>query len=143
MKLENINFQHEISVEEYNRLRESVEFIRIQPKRAECALSNSLYKIIACQGEVPVGMARVVGDGGYVYFICDVIVHPDYQSQGLGRQIIEHVLAWLENQVDEGETIMVNLMSAMNKEDFYGKLGFHRRPFGNHGSGMSRWISRG
>ncbi len=87
-------------------------------------------------------MARVVGDGGYVFFICDVIVHPDYQSQGLGRKIIENVLGWLEDQVEEGETIMVNLMSAMNKEEFYGKLGFHKRPFGNHGSGMSRWISK-
>jgi len=37
---------------------------------------------------------------------------------------------------------MVNLMSAMNKEVFYEKLGFHKRPFDNHGSGMSRWISK-
>ncbi len=140
--MEHITFEHEISVENYNRLRKSVDFIQITPKRAKCALANSLYKIIAIDGEQPVGMARVVGDGGYVYFVCDVIVHPDYQSQGLGRKIIEHVLEWLESQVDEGETIMVNLMSAMNKEEFYGKLGFHRRPFGNHGSGMSKWISR-
>ena len=86
-------------------------------------------------------MARVVVDGGYVFFICDVIVHPDYQSQGLGRKIIENVLGWLEDQVEEGETIMVNLMSAMNKEEIYGKLGLHRRPFGKHGSGKTRWIS--
>lgn len=143
MKIEEITFQHEISTEDYNALRGSVDFIRITPKRAACALANSLYKIVACDGETPVGMARVVGDGGYVYFICDVIVHPHYQSCGLGRKIIENVLEWLEGQVDEGETIMVNLMSAMNKEEFYGKLGFHKRPFGNHGSGMSRWISGG
>lgn len=142
MDINKITFQHEISVEDYNDLRGSVDFIRIQPKRAECALENSLYKLIAYDKEYPVGMARVVGDGGYVYFICDVIVHPEYQSQGLGRKIIENVLEWLEDQVDEGETIMVNLMSAMNKEEFYGKLGFQCRPFGNHGSGMSRWISK-
>lgn len=142
MNIEHITFQHEISVENYNHLRESVDFIRITPRRAECALANSLYKIVAVDKGQPVGMARVVGDGGYVYFICDVIVHPKYQSRGLGRKIIEHVLEWLESQVDEGETIMVNLMSAMNKEEFYGKLGFHKRPFGNHGSGMSKWISK-
>ena len=140
MSKEQFNFQHEISVEDYNELRASVDFIQITPKRAKCALAHSLYKVIAVDGDRPVGMARVVGDGGYVYFICDVIVHPAYQSRGLGRKIIENVLDWLENQVEEGETIMVNLMSAMNKEDFYSKLGFHRRPFGNHGSGMSRWI---
>ena len=142
MNIEHITFQHEISVENYNHLRESVDFIQITPRRAECALANSLYKIVAVDKGQPVGMARIVGDGGYVYFICDVIVHPKYQSRGLGRKIIEHVLEWLESQVDEGETIMVNLMSAMNKEEFYGKLGFHKRPFGNHGSGMSKWISK-
>lgn len=142
MNIDQITFRHDISVDDYNRLRGSVDFIQIVPTRAECALRNSLYKIIAVDGDTPVGMARVIGDGGYAYFICDVIVHPTYQSRGLGRKLIEDVLGWLESQVDEGETIMVNLMSAMNKEDFYSKLGFKRRPFGNHGSGMSRWIEK-
>ena len=142
MNLEEITFGHDISIEDYNDLRGSVDFITIREKRARIALENSLYTLIALDDGKPVGMARVVGDGGYVYFICDVIVRPAYQSRGLGRRIIEQVLQWLEDQVDEGETIMVNLMSAMNKEPFYEKLGFHKRPFGNHGSGMSRWISR-
>lgn len=141
MRNEQITFQHEISVEDYNTLRGSVDFIQITPERAACALQNSLYRIVAVDGNTPVGMARVVGDGGYVFFICDVIVRPEYQSRGLGRKIIEKVLGWLESQVGEGETIMVNLMSAMNKEEFYSKLGFYQRPFGNHGSGMSKWIS--
>lgn len=141
-KMSTITFTHTISIEDYNDLRASVDFITIREKRARIALENSLYTLIALDDGKPVGMARVVGDGGYVYFICDVIVRPAYQSRGLGRRIIEQVLQWLEYQVDEGETIMVNLMSAMNKEPFYEKLGFHKRPFGNHGSGMSRWISR-
>lgn len=141
MNFSNITYTHTISIEGYNELRSSVDFITIRPKRAQVALDNSLYILVAMDGSLPVGMARVVGDGGYVYFICDVIVRPAYQSQGLGRHIIETVLTWLEGQVDQDETIMVNLMSAMNKEVFYEKLGFHKRPFGNHGSGMSRWIS--
>ncbi len=140
--MKTINYTHSISIEDYNDLRASVDFITIRPKRAHIALENSLYTLIATDQGNPVGMARVVGDGGYVYFICDVIVRPAYQSQGLGRAIIENVLGWLETQVAEDETIMVNLMSAMNKEPFYEKLGFHKRPFGNHGSGMSRWISK-
>lgn len=138
--IDNITFTSTITIEKYNDLRASVDFITIRPNRAETALKNSLYTLVAMDGTKPVGMARVVGDGGYVYFICDVIVRPDYQSHGLGRRIIETVLTWLEGQVSEGETIMVNLMSAMNKEPFYEKLGFHKRPFGNHGSGMSLWL---
>ena len=84
--IDGITFTHTITVEEYNELRASVEFITIRPNRAETALKNSLYTLIAMDGEKPAGMARVVGDGGYVYFICDVIVRPDHQSMGLGRQ---------------------------------------------------------
>lgn len=137
-----ITFIHDISVEDYNNLRASVDFITIKPKRAEIALENALFKIIAIYENKPIGMCRVVGDGGYVYFICDVIVRPEFQSQGIGRQLILQTLDWLEKQIEKDETIMVNLMSAINKEPFYEKLGFHRRPFGNHGSGMSKWITR-
>lgn len=140
MNWDDIRLTHEISIEDYNDLRSSVEFITIRENRARTALDNALYKVIAYDGERPVGMTRVVGDGGYVYFICDVIVRPDYQSQGLGRRLIETTLDWLTSQVEPGETIMVNLMSAMGKENFYEKLGFSTRPFGNHGAGMSRWI---
>lgn len=140
--MNNVQFTHAISIEEYNALRASVDFITIRPKQARTALDNSLYILVATDGNAPIGMARVIGDGGYVYFICDVIVHPSHQSQGIGRAIIERVLCWLETQIEEGETIMVNVMSAMNKEVFYEKLGFHKRPFDNHGSGMSRWITK-
>lgn len=138
--MNDIVLSDEISVEDYNDLRKSVEFITIRENRARTALDNALYKVIAYDGKRPVGMTRVVGDGGYVYFICDVIVRPEYQSNGLGRRLIETTLSWLESQVEPGETIMVNLMSAMGKENFYEKLGFSTRPFGNHGAGMSRWI---
>lgn len=140
--LDNITFNDTITINEYNDLRASVDFITIRPNRAETALQNSLYLIVARDGTRPVGMARVVGDGGYVYFICDVIVRPDYQSRGLGRRLIETVLSWLREQVGEDDTIMINLMSAMGKEPFYEKLGFHKRPFDNHGSGMSQWLER-
>ena len=140
--LDNITFNDTITINEYNDLRASVDFITIRPNRAETALQNSLYLIVARDGTRPVEMARVVGDGGYVYFICDVIVRPDYQSRGLGRRLIETVLSWLRQQVGEDETIMINLMSAMGKEPFYEKLGFHKRPFDNHGSGMSQWLER-
>ena len=96
MNIENITLNHSITIDEYNDLRASVDFITIRENRARIALDHSLYTLIARENGRPVGMARVVGDGGYVYFICDVIVRPSHQSQGLGRYIIEHVLSWLE-----------------------------------------------
>ena len=83
MNIENITLNHSITIDEYNDLRASVDFITIRENRARIALDHSLYTLIARENGRPVGMARVVGDGGYVYFICDVIVRPSHQSQGL------------------------------------------------------------
>lgn len=137
-----LSFTHSISVDDYKKLRSSVDFAITTDKRIEVALKNTLYLVVAKAGDETIGMARVVGDGGYVYFVCDVIVSPDHQAKGIGTALIDNVLSWIENQVEVGETVMVNLMSAFEKEPFYEKLGFSRRPFGNHGAGMSKWIKK-
>ena len=62
--IDGITFTHTITIEEYNKLRASVDFITIRPNRAATALNNSLYTLIAMDGTKPIGMARVVGDGG-------------------------------------------------------------------------------
>lgn len=68
MNIENITLNHSITIDEYNDLRASVDFITIRENRARIALNHSLYTLIARENGRPVGMARVVGDGGYVYF---------------------------------------------------------------------------
>lgn len=83
MNIENITLNHSITIDEYNDLRASVDFITIRENRARIALDHSLYTLIARENGRPVGMARVVGDGGYVYFICDVIVRPSHSRRDL------------------------------------------------------------
>lgn len=87
-------------------------------------------------------MVRIVSDGGYTYFITDVIVNPAYQGRHIGLELISRTLDYIQKDVMEGETVMVSLMAAYQRESFYEKFGFHKRPFGNHGSGMSVWMSR-
>lgn len=137
-----ITYTEEISVEQYNDLRRSVGWILVKDSRASKALENSFYKKIAWKDGKPVGMARIVSDGGYTYFITDVIVRPEYQGEHIGSRLIEDLLEYIKRDVMDGETVMVSLMSAYERESFYGRFGFHTRPFGNHGSGMSMWVSR-
>ena len=137
-----ITYINNISVEDYNALRKSVNWINVTEKRAAIALKNSFYLCVAvCDGK-PVGMARIVSDGGYTYFITDVIVHPDYQGCHIGTELIRRELDYIQKDVVAGETVMVSLMAAYHRESFYEKFGFHTRPFGNHGPGMSMWVSR-
>lgn len=137
-----ISYVNNISVEDYNALRKSVNWINVTEKRASIALKNSFYVCVAVSEGKPVGMARIVSDGGYTYFITDVIVNPDYQGRHIGVELIKRVLDYIKKDVMDGETVMVSLMAAYERESFYERFGFHTRPFGNHGSGMSMWVSR-
>ncbi|MDD5299449.1 MAG: GNAT family N-acetyltransferase [Gallionella sp.] len=55
----------------------------------------------------------------------DVIVRNEYRGKGLGRQLVEHVLAWAKTG---GMTRVTLLADRDNKValDFYRKLGFDR-----------------
>lgn len=139
---EEITYTNNISVEAYNGLRKSVDWIQLAEKRAAIALGNSFYLCVAMSGDNPVGMVRIVSDGGYTYFITDVIVKPGYQGKHVGMELISRAMDYIQKDVLEGETVMISLMSAFERESFYKQFGFHQRPFGNHGSGMSVWVSR-
>lgn len=141
-QLEDVTFTHQISIEDYNGLRASVDWMLVKPRRAKIALSNSFYLCVAEYEGKPIGMVRVVSDGGWSFLITDVIVKPEFQSRHIGKKMIMMTLDYIEKDLQNGETVMISLMSAYQKEGFYEKMGFHKRPFGNHGSGMSSWVSR-
>ncbi len=56
------------------------------------AFSNSLRILAAWDGETLVGLCRAVGDGITIVYIQDLLVHPEYQRHGLGRQLLGRML---------------------------------------------------
>lgn len=61
-------------------------------ERTERALSNSLVFGVY-EGTKQVGIARVVTDYAIVAYLCDVFIHEDYRTHGLGKWLIETVMA--------------------------------------------------
>lgn len=82
----------------------------------------------AIDGDKTIGMARVISDGGYVVYIADVIVLPEYQGKGVGQLIMEDVMKYIYEVISDGAPVMVNLMSAFSRESFYEQFGFVKRP---------------
>ena len=66
-----ITYVNNISVEDYNALRKSVNWINVTEKRAAIALKNSFYLCVAVCDNKPVGMARIVSDGGIFHNRCN------------------------------------------------------------------------
>ena len=136
-----ITYKNEIPATEYNNLRIGAGWRSLSIEQAEVGLSNSAYLISAWDGDKPVGVARVISDRGYIYLIVDVIVAPEYQGQGIGRHMVEEIEEWLLQEKAGKPTMMVYLMAAEGKEEFYEKFGFRRRPGEGHmGAGMTKWM---
>lgn len=124
-------------VEKYNELRVLGTLRPIDVNLAKIGLRHSLYAVSFYHEDTLVAMGRVVGDMGIIFYLQDVIVHPNYQNMGLGTKVISNLLNYIKGFKPENGEIMVGLMSSMGKESFYEKHGFFRRPNNNYGNGMS------
>ena len=131
-----------ISPESYNRLRKSVGWRVIEERQARAGLQNARYLITARIDGETVGMVRVIGDGGYLFYIADVIVLPPFQGRGVGRAMMNRAMSLIRNSLEEGQCAFVNLMANQDKENFYRHFGFEIRPDSQRelGAGMTQWI---
>lgn len=137
----NIKLENNINVEDYNSLREKVGWRIKDSNVIKRALSNSSFMKKAIVNNEVVGMARVISDGMYA-LIADVIVSPEYQNKGIGKLLINALLKDLEDSINEGEEISVNLVSMKGKEEFYEKCGFQKIPYDYTGYGMKKKIQK-
>lgn len=128
-----------ISAEEYMALRKIVGWNEFPLEEAQAGLDNS-YIWCLRDGDKVVGLARAVWDHGYVLYIADVIVIPEYQGQGLGRLLMEQILDFIHDKLKPGYRMMVSLSSAKGKDTFYEKFGFVARPNDDVGPGMHQWF---
>ncbi|MDN4491924.1 GNAT family N-acetyltransferase [Ureibacillus sp. BA0131] len=77
-----------------------------------------------------VGFGRAMSDGVFNAAIYDVIVHSDFQEQGIAKQIMEYLLDKLSN------VSCVHLISTTGNEGFYKKLGLTKIK-----TGMARYLN--
>ena len=131
-----IEYINELSVQDYNFLRTTAGWGAIKENRAATGIENSAFVVAARCGESTIGMARVISDGGYVAYIADVVVHPDYQGQGIGRALMEQVMKFIDSLIEEDHFMYSCLLAAKGKEEFYNKFGFITRPNELSGAGM-------
>ena len=130
------------TLEEYLNIRKSVNFVKLSERIAQNGLENSSFIVTAYDGEALVGMARLISDMGYVNYISDVIVHPDFQGFGIGKNLVENIINHLNKSLKKGEKVAVYLMAAKDKELFYEKFGFQSHPNNLKGAGMSFWLEK-
>lgn len=132
--------ENKLDVNTYMELRRSVNWKQLSLEQAELALKNSIFTVCAYEGDIPVGMGRIVGDGVVIDYIQDLVVRPDNQTSGIGRMIIERLIKYVKDTKLDDTEIMLCLMCAKGREEFYSKFDFIARPTDLLGPGMIRYI---
>lgn len=87
------------------------------------AICNSWFSVSIYHNKNLIGYGRIISDGFYQTFICDVMVHPEYQNKGIGKNIMNALL----KRCKEGGIKWIQLSCAKGKQNFYKKLGFVER----------------
>ncbi|MFJ4668461.1 GNAT family N-acetyltransferase [Kitasatospora purpeofusca] len=85
-------------------------------------LPNTWFGVTVEYGGAPVGMGRIVGDGGVIYQIVDVCVLPEHQGRGLGKRIMARLTAELERRAEKGA--YVSLIADGEAHQLYAQYGF-------------------
>ena len=90
------------------------------PAWLKTAFGNSMFRCLVRDGGTLVGAGRALADGVDCSYICDVAVLPSHQGTGLGREIIQRLVAQ-----SRGHRKII-LYAVPGKEGFYRKVGFER-----------------
>ena len=97
-------------------MRRLVNFMPLSDRICRNVLNNAFHITTVRDNGKCVGMIRVLSEGGYANFITDVIVIPEYQHQGIGKQMMHRTMDYLYSTLEPGEKIVVYLMSAKERE---------------------------
>ena len=87
------------------------------PERLQHAYEESQICCFVYYGSQLIAAGRALSDRQYFAFICDIVVLPEFQRQGIGTRIM--------NAISEKSAVeKVLLACVIGQEDFYRKLGF-------------------
>ena len=55
--------------------------------------NSACFGIRSEEDQKLIGFARVISDYATTWYLCDVIIDPEYREQGLGKALVSHITA--------------------------------------------------
>ena len=129
-----------LTEETFTELYSSVGWEPPCQEQIHIALQNSLATFTALEDGRPVGMVRLIGDGGMSFYIKDFAVHPDYQAKGVGKLLLNALEQFIRDSIEPGWAVSLELISTKEALPFYRKMGFEERPCELDGPGMMKML---
>ena len=132
--------ENSINVEEFIEMVESVGWKTYSKEQVKKALINTMYMIKISYNNEVVGIGRVVGDYSIVCILTDICVKRKFKRKGIGLKIVNELKKMIENGVNAGDKMQVELTPTAGNEEFYKKAGFKYKP--DVITGMYLWIKK-
>lgn len=116
-------------VHQYQALRAAIGWSLegISQERIQESLNASPYCITAWEdkefGKL-VGMVRISGDRGMYGYIQDTMVLPEYQHQGIGKEMMRRLL----DNIRDNKGYLLGVCPSKVSVEFYRSFGFINRP---------------
>lgn len=110
------------SISDYIAIRLAAGLSRKSEEAAERGLRNSLFGVVVYADNVPIGIGRVIGDGGCFFEVTDIAVLPAHQKKGVGDMIMRAIMEYLHAHAPK--TAYVSLMADHGTPHFYRRYGF-------------------
>lgn len=99
--------------------------LKLTVNELEQMCNQSWYAIYAFDKQQLVGMGRVISDGVITGIVCGVCVLPSYQSEGIGKEMVNRII-----QHCEKNRVIPQLMCVESLETYYETFGFKRFTIG-------------
>lgn len=106
-----------LSTDDFLALAETVWPGSYDRLRTARALQHTLNITARCEGQL-IGCVRILSDGYFFSTLPEILVHPDFQGGGVGRELMK--LAW------ENAPTSLFFGAQPGNETFFEKLGFQR-----------------
>ena len=132
--------EYSISVEEFLEMVEAVGWKTYSVEQVKKALKNTMYMVKISDNNETVGIGRVVGDYSIVCMLTDICVKPKFQRKGIGLKIVSELKRMIEEGVEAGNKMQIELTPTAGNEEFYKKAGFKYKP--DVITGMYLWIKK-
>ena len=91
-----------------------------EPERIARMVANASLILSAWHGDRLVGIARSVTDFAFCCYLSDLAIHPEYQRQGIGKELVHRTKAHI------GEECMLLLLSVPDAMDYYPHIGMEK-----------------
>ncbi len=110
------------TTEVYQRLRSQAGLSAKTTEAAARGLPHTLFAVQILHQAEPIGMGRVIGDGGCFFQVVDIAVLPEHQGKALGKRIMAEIMAYLKQNVPVSG--YVSLIADGQAQHLYAQFGF-------------------